>query len=137
MSLLTHYEPKVFSTLLDEFFATERSPRQLSGSYPVVEVKEEKEHFVLTAEVPGLSKEDLSVEVKNGVLTLSGEKKYEKREKQEGYFYSERSYGRFERSFNLGENVSEEDVVAEYNNGLLKVALKKKQVKESRRIEVK
>lgn len=137
MSLLTRYEPRALSTWLDDFFTTGEATRELSGLYPVIEVREEKDHFALTAELPGMSKEDIAIEVKNGVLTISGEKKHERKEEKEGYFYSERAYGRFERSFNLGDNVSEEEVNAEYKDGVLRVTLKKNKAREPRRISVK
>ncbi|OGS33813.1 MAG: hypothetical protein A2293_12140 [Elusimicrobia bacterium RIFOXYB2_FULL_49_7] len=138
MSLLTRYEPQVLSGWLDDFLAKEGwiEPRTLAGTYPVVEVHEEKDHFKLIAEVPGVAKEDLKVSVKNGVLTLSGEKKLEKKEERKGYFYSERSYGRFERTFNLGENISEENVEASFKNGLLEVQLRKNEEKQSREVVI-
>ena len=137
MSLLTTYEPKTISNWFDELFTSNLEPRSLAGVYPPVEVKEEGERFVLTAEMPGLLKDDITIEVKNGVLTLSGEKKHEHSEKKEGYFYSERSYGKFSRSFNLGDNVSEDGVDAEYKEGVLKVSLKKNKEKDARRITIK
>jgi HSP20 family protein len=137
MSLLTTYEPKTISNWFDELFTSNLEPRSLAGVYPPIEVKEEGDRFVLTAEMPGLSKDDIAIDVKNGVLTISGEKKNEQVEKSEGYFYSERSYGKFSRSFNLGENVSEDGVDAEYKEGVLKVYLKKNKEKEARRIAIK
>ncbi len=136
MSLLTHYEPKTLTNWFDDLFQSDFSPRALSGVYPPIEVREEKERFVLTAEMPGLNKEDIAVEVKNGVLTISGEKRHEQNEKKEGYYYSERSYGKFSRSFNLGENVSEEGVEAEYKEGILTVRLAKNKEKESKKISI-
>lgn len=102
-----------------------------------MEVREEKDHFELTAEVPGLAREDISVTVENGVLALNGEKKHEKKEEKKGTMYSERSYGRFERSFSLGESVSPESVEAEYRNGVLRVRLKKSPKAEPKQIQVK
>jgi HSP20 family protein len=139
MSLLTKYEPQALSNWIDDFFGSEGwfEPRAITGTYPAVEVREEKDHFELTAEVPGLTREDISVTVENGVLTLSGEKKHEKEEEKKGYRYSERNYGRFERSFSLGDNVSPENVEAEYKNGVLRVRLKKNPKAEPKQIQVK
>ena len=139
MSLLTRYEPRPLSTWLDDVFADDFwfSPRALNGNYPAVEVREEDDHFRLTAEMPGLTKNDVRVAVKNGVLTLSGEKKHEKKEEKKGYYYSERSYGGFERSFNLGDNVSEENVEASFKDGVLEIRLKKIEEKKPKEIEVK
>lgn len=139
MSLLTRWEPKTLSNWFEDFFNEDWrfEPRALTTTYPAVEVKEEKEHYLMSAELPGLSKEEINVEVKNGVLTISGEKKHEKKEEKKGYFYSERGYGRFERSFNLGENVSEGNVEAAYRNGVLEIRLKKIKEKEPKQITVK
>ena len=139
MSLLTRYEPRTLSTWLDDVFTDDFwfAPRALNGNYPAVEVREEDDHFRLTAEMPGLTKNDVHVSVKNGVLTLSGEKKHEKKEEKKGYYYSERSYGAFERSFNLGENVSEENVDASFKDGVLEIRLKKIEEKRPKEIEVK
>jgi HSP20 family protein len=136
MSLLTTYEPKTISNWFDDLFATSVEPRSLAGVYPPVEVREDGDKFVLTAEMPGLTKDNISIEVKNGVLTISGEKKHEHSDKKEGYFYSERSYGKFSRAFNLGENVSEDGVEAEYKEGVLLVTLKKNKEKEAKRISI-
>jgi HSP20 family protein len=137
MSILTKYEPKTLSSWIDDFYGDFYSPRALSGGYPAVEVKEEKDHYVLTAEMPGLNREDINVVVKNGTLTLSGEKKHEKKEENEGYFYSERSYGRFERSFNLGEKIDENDVEASYKDGVLHITLKKSQEAKPKTVTIK
>ncbi|MBL8026479.1 MAG: Hsp20/alpha crystallin family protein [Fibrobacteres bacterium] len=136
MSLLTTYEPKTLSNWLDDMFTSNLETRSLSSVYPQVEVKEEKDRFVLTAEMPGLNKDDIAVDVKNGVLTLSGEKKHEHADKREGYFYSERSYGKFSRSFNLSDSVSEDGVEAEYKDGVLTVVLKKNKEREAKRIAI-
>lgn len=137
MSLLTRYEAKPLSWL-DNVFADDfwSAPRALSGNYPAVEVREENDHFRLTAELPGMDKGDIHVAVKNGVLTLSGEKKHETKEEKKGYYYSERSYGSFERSFNLGEGVSEENVEASFKDGVLEVKLRKVEEKKPREIQV-
>ena len=158
MSQLTLYEPRAIapifeevlepgpiSRLMDEAFSPfslsrleeEFFPRALSEIYPTVEVKEEKDHFMVTAEVPGMTKDDLKVEVKSGVLTISGEKKHEKKEKKEGYFYSERSYGSFSRSFRLSENISDKGMETSFKNGVLHVSLKKAKGKDPKRRECK
>lgn len=124
MSLLTQYEPKSW---FDDFFTTPKA-------YPPIEIKEEKDYFELTAEIPKMKKEDISVEVKNGVLSISGEKK--QAEHKEGYFYSEQSYGKFERSFNLGDNINSENIEAEVKDGTLYIKLFKS-VKDSQKIKIK
>jgi HSP20 family protein len=131
------FEPFSFGWLEDELFGADFYPRALTGSYPNIEVKEEKDHLLVTAELPGMTKDDIAVEVKNGVLTLSGEKKHERKEKREGYLYSERSYGSFRRSFRLADNVSEKDVNVSFKDGVMHISLKLERGKEPKRISVK
>ena len=106
--------------------------------FPVVDVRESTDELVLQAELPGLHSEDVSVSVENGVLTISGEKKQEIEEGQEGSEYRliERRYGRFERSFTLPRSVDAGKVEAEFANGVLSVTLPKAEAAKPRRIEV-
>ncbi|MFP4521351.1 MAG: Hsp20/alpha crystallin family protein [Fibrobacterota bacterium] len=136
MSNLMHYEPAKLSNWFEDFFDG-GFRRELSSNYPSVEVREEKDHFELNAELPGVSKEDIDLELKNGVLTIRGEKKNEKKEEKDGYYYNERSYGTFERSFNIGENISDKDIEASFNDGILRVRLQKKEELKPRRISIK
>mgnify|MGYP003574685284 FL=1 len=139
MSLLTTYKPANLTTWFDDFFSDNAwfAPRAITGTYPPVEVKEEKDHYRLLAELPGLSKDEIKVEVNKGVLTISGEKKHEEKKEKESYYYNERSYGAFERSFNLGENVSNDSVEASFKDGILEVRLTKNPEKAPRQITVK
>ena len=105
---------------------------------PRVDIVELENAYKLTADVPGLSKEDVKVSVENGVLSISGEKKAEKHEKKDkGWHYYERSYGSFSRSFNLPEHVDSENIHASYRNGVLELTLAKREVAKSKAIEVK
>jgi HSP20 family protein len=94
-----------------------------SAWYPVVDVRESEDELTLQAELPGLTAEDVSVGVENGVLSISGEKKQELEEGKDGsdYHLVERSYGRFERSFTLPRSVDAGKVKAEFANGVLTV----------------
>ncbi|OGK04584.1 MAG: hypothetical protein A2487_21270, partial [Candidatus Raymondbacteria bacterium RifOxyC12_full_50_8] len=134
MALLTRYEPKTLTNWFNDFWSDEfwSRPRDLSSTFPSVEVREEKDHFRLLAEMPGLAKEDVKIEVNDGVLTLKGEKKHEKHEQEKGYYYSERSYGSFERSFNLGAHVDENDIKASFKEGVLELKIKKTEKPEAR-----
>ena len=130
--------------LWDEMFniRNELGRRVANGAsstwYPVVDVREDKDELSLQAELPGLRSEDVRVNVENGVLTISGEKKQEIEECQEGsdYHLVERRYGRFERSFTLPRSVDAEKVKAEFANGVLTVTLPKAEAAKPRRIEV-
>jgi len=91
---------------------------------PQVEMKQRGDRLVIRADVPGVKKEDLRVEVENGVLTLCGERNEEKSEEREGFYRSERSYGEFYRAIPLPEGVDEENVEATYRDGVLEVSFR-------------
>jgi HSP20 family protein len=97
---------------------------------PAIEMKQEKGTLRVTAELPGLAKEDVKVTVTGDVLAIEGERKKEKEEKREGYFHSERSYGRFYRSIPLPEGASLEKAAANFNNGVLEVTVPIPEVRE-------
>jgi HSP20 family protein len=90
---------------------------------PTVEVKEKEGKLLVSAELPGLKKEDVKVEVTPEALVLEGERKHEKEEKKEGYYHSERSYGRFYRSIPLPEGAELDKAAAEFTNGVLEVSI--------------
>jgi len=95
------------------------------------------DEYVINAEIPGLSKEEIKIDVKDGSLTISGEKKYEDKNEDENYIRVERRYGKFERRFNLPENVNAESVSASFKNGVLQVTLPKKEEAKPKRIDIK
>lgn len=108
-----------------------------AGFQPAVDIFEEEGAIVMKAEVPGMKAEDLHVNVENGVLTLSGERKLENEEQREGYHRIERSYGSFTRSFVLPKTVDGESIDASLDGGLLTLRLPKREAAQPRRIEVK
>ncbi|HKE57989.1 MAG TPA: Hsp20/alpha crystallin family protein [Pyrinomonadaceae bacterium] len=104
---------------------------------PSVDIYENKDQIVLEAELPGMKQEDFDLSVENNVITLKGERRFEKTDDTDNYHRVERSYGSFTRSFTLPQSVSGEGATAEYNNGVLRVTLPKREETKSRRIEVK
>ena len=96
---------------------------------PAVEVKQLEGKFLITAELPGLKKEEVKVKVTEEALVLEGERKLEKEEERKGYFHSERSYGRFYREIPLPEGALVEKVTAEFVNGVLEVSVPVAEVK--------
>jgi HSP20 family protein len=104
---------------------------------PAVELIEEDEEFVLTAELPGMSKDDVSVSVDDNVLTLKGEKKIEREESHDRAHIREREYGAFERSFTLPRNVVPGKIRADFRDGLMLIHLPKGEEAKSRKIEIK
>lgn len=104
---------------------------------PKIEVLRHNEELTVRAELPGLKKEDIKVELTEEALTLSGERKEEKEEKREGYYRSERSYGSFYRRIPLPEGVHTDKVTATFNNGMLEVVLQVPKVElQTRRVEI-
>ncbi|MBN1561944.1 Hsp20/alpha crystallin family protein [candidate division KSB1 bacterium] len=103
---------------------------------PRVDVKETKDAYEVLADLPGMEKKDINISLHDNVLTVSGERKYEKSEDKNSHF-QERVYGNFSRSFRLPYQVDHKDVHAEYKNGVLKVVLQKSPEAKPREIEIK
>ncbi len=103
------------------------------GWAPALEVKHTDGMFAVTAELPGIKKEDLKVETAGNVLTIEGERKHEKKEERPGFFRSERSYGKFYRSIPLPEGAKAEQAKAELTNGILEVLIPVPEMKPARR----
>jgi len=90
---------------------------------PRVDIQQRKGQLVVRADLPGLSKDDIKVEIKEDVLSIQGERKQEKKEEREGYFYNECSYGSFYRAVPLPEGVDASKATAEFQNGVLEIAM--------------
>ncbi|HVF51359.1 MAG TPA: Hsp20/alpha crystallin family protein, partial [Pyrinomonadaceae bacterium] len=103
---------------------------------PSVDIFENKDQIVLEAELPGMNREDFELTIENSVLTLRGERRFEKKEETDNYHRVERAYGTFSRSFTLPQTVSGEGATAEYKNGVLRVTLHKREEVKARRIEI-
>lgn len=102
---------------------------------PVVDIEETEDAFSVKAELPGVEKEDVSINIDKGVLTIKGEKKTETEDKKRHRV--ECSYGSFVRSFTLPQSIKVDDVEAEYNNGILNLTIPKSEEAKPREIEVK
>src|SRR5688572_3273643 len=104
---------------------------------PTVDITEDSQEFLIKAEIPEVDRNDVKVTVENSVLTIQGQRKQVKEEKDRRFHRVERSYGTFVRSFALPENVAEENLRAEFKDGLLLVHLPKSEKAKPRAIEVK
>jgi HSP20 family protein len=104
---------------------------------PSVDIYENKDQIVLEAELPGMKREDFELTIENNVITLRGERKFEKKEETDNYHRVERAYGAFSRSFTLPQTVTAENATADFKNGVLRVALPKREEVKARRIEIK
>jgi len=147
MTVLTRWEPfREFTTLQD------RMNRLFRDSYgdggrdeslatssfaPAVDVYEDEHNVTLKIEVPGIDEKDIDVRLENNTLTVHGERKIEKEEKEENYRRVERQYGSFTRTFNLPVTVDADNVSATYDKGVLKIALPKKAEAKPKQIKVK
>jgi HSP20 family protein len=124
--------------LFNSFFDT---PTTGNGSaarrwLPAMDVVETDDHFVLTADLPGLSEEDVNIEIEENVLTVSGERKAQHEEKREGFVRVERSYGSFRRSLTLPEGVDAEAVSANFDKGVLEIRIPKPEQRMPRKVEI-
>jgi HSP20 family protein len=106
------------------------------GWTPSVEVADTESSIDVTAELPGVSKEDVDVDLENNVLTIRGEKKQQKEEKEKEHYLFERYYGSFQRSFSLPAPVDESSVKAEFRNGVLKIHLDKAALSKGTKITI-
>ena len=122
--------------LFDEFFGERRQELAEGTWLPSVDVSETGEEIVVRAELPGLSKDDVELNLQDNVLTLKGEKKQENKEEKEDYHRVERSYGSFSRSFTLPAGVDPENVQASFKDGVLVIALPKVEEAKQKKIEI-
>jgi HSP20 family protein len=103
---------------------------------PAMDLVETDDHFVLKADLPGLSEDDVHIDVEDNILTVSGERKAEHEDKREGYVRVERSYGSFRRSLTLPEGVEPEAVSASFDRGVLEVRIPKPEERKPRRVAI-
>ena len=117
----------------------ERSPEEYlvsSGFAPPVDVYEDEHNITLKIEVPGIDEKDIDVRMENSVLTVHGERNFEKEEKEENFHRVERQYGSFTRSFTLPSTVDPDQVRANYDKGILRISLAKKAEAKPKQIKV-
>jgi HSP20 family protein len=103
---------------------------------PAMDLVETDEHFVLKADLPGLTEEDVNVELEDNVLTVSGERKAEHEDRREGYYRVERASGQFARSLTLPEGVNADAVEASFDKGVLEVRIPKPEERKPRRVSI-
>src|SRR5580700_9542427 len=146
MTLITRYDPfREFISLQDRMNRLFRDPRGAEGQdesltspafAPPVDVYEDDHNLTLKLEVPGIDEKDIDVRIENNTLTVHGERKFEKEEKEENFRRVERQYGSFTRSFSLPQTVDTEKVSATYDKGVLKITLPKKAEAKPKQIKV-
>ena len=146
MTLITRWDPfREFVSLQDRMNRLFRDPRGPEGQdesltstafAPPVDVYEDEHSIMLKIEVPGIDEKDIDVRIENNTLTVHGERKFEKEEKEENYRRVERQYGSFTRTFSLPSTVNHDNVQADYDKGVLKIKLAKKAEAKPKQIKV-
>ena len=104
---------------------------------PSMDLTETETHYVLKADLPGVSEEDVSIELDDNVLTVSGERKAEHEDKKEGYHRVERSFGQFRRSLTLPDGVDADSIAATFDKGVLEIRVPKPEERKPRRVAIK
>ncbi len=128
--------PRRFSDILDDFF-NDVVTTQRESFVPRLDISENDDQFEINVELPGMDKDDIDVSLNNNQLTVSGQRKWENEDKDKTYHRIETSYGEFSRTFTLPDNVDEESINAEYDNGVLNITINKAEDKVSKKIDIK
>jgi HSP20 family protein len=122
--------------LWDSFSGRTRKRLEEEEWLPVLDVSETKDEYVVKAEIPGIDAKDIDISLSDGMLTIRGEKKQEKEQKEENYHLVERSYGAFTRSIQLGGEVQADKIKAECKNGILKIVLPKSEKAKQKEVKI-
>jgi HSP20 family protein len=138
MTMITRIDPfRELADLFENFGAPSGKAQLAEGSFlPAVDIYEDEQNLVLKLEVPGVNEEDLHVSLENNMLTVSGERNFEKEEKEENFHRVERRYGSFTRTFRLPSTVDSEKTDAGYDKGILKITLAKRAEAKPKQIKV-
>ncbi len=124
-----------FDRLFDTFF--HNLEEEETAFSPAVDIEEHEKEFVINAELPGMKKEDIKINVKDNVLSISGEKTQEHKTEDKNYHRTERVFGAFQRTFRLPEYADQENVSAEYHEGILQVTIPKLKESLAKQVEIK
>lgn len=123
-----HFFPKVSSFFKDD---------EMGGFNPAVNTREGEYAYHVEVDLPGVKKEDIKVDIIGNTLTISGERKTKSEVKEKDYYKCESSYGKFQRSFTLPDNIDKENLDASSEDGVLEITIPKSKVTETKKIEVK
>src|SRR5690348_18205487 len=143
MRILSRFEPRGASTLQDqinrvfnEVLERTRDESNLTTWAPAVDIFETEHELVVKADLPDIDPKDLDIRVENNILTIRGERKFEKKVDQDNYLRVERAYGSFARSFSLANTVNSEAIKADYQNGVLTLTIPKREEAKPKQIKV-
>jgi HSP20 family protein len=135
MALVVNPQPfsRDVDRLFDAFFGGERESRRW---VPQMDLVEAEDHFLLKADLPGLAEDDVSIEVQDGTLTISGERKAEHESSERGWYRIERSFGSFSRSLTLPDRADADAIAANFDRGVLEVRIPKPEERKPRRVQI-
>ena len=144
MRTLTRWEPfrgasslqDQVSRLFSDVFERKTEESSLTAWAPSVDIYETEHELVVKADLPEVDPKDLDIRVENNILTIRGERKFEKKVNEENYLRVERAYGSFARSFTLANTVNSEAIKADYQNGVLRLSIPKKEEARPKQIKV-
>jgi HSP20 family protein len=136
--MITRIDPfRELATFFENFTEPNGKDQLTAGTFmPAADVYEDEHNVILKLEIPGVNEEDLKVSVENNILTIQGERKFEKEEKEENFHRIERRYGSFTRTFRLPNTVDSDRVEAGYDKGILKITLAKRAEAKPKQIKV-
>ncbi len=123
--------------LMNGFFSDRLEDTELTNWTPAIDIAEDNDAFVVIADLPGLTKKDISINIKENMLTINGERKIEEKDENKNYCRSERRYGSFKRSFQLTDQVIADKITASFKNGVLTVTVPKAEEIKPKEIEIK
>jgi HSP20 family protein len=134
---LIRWEPARELRLLSSLFDTPTFPQSTQRRWiPAIDLVETESDFVLRADLPGLSEDDVNIELEDNVLTVSGERKSEHEESKQGYYRVERSSGSFRRTLTLPEGVDADSVKATFDRGVLEIRVPKPEQRKPRKVQI-
>ena len=138
MTMITRIDPfRELASFFENFTEPGGKDQLSAGTFvPPVDVYEDEHNLVVKLEIPGVNENDLDVQVENNTLTVKGERKFEKEEKEENFHRIERRYGSFVRTFRLPNTIDTDKVEAHYDKGILKVSLAKREEAKPKQIKV-
>lgn len=125
-----------FNRAFGSLSGREREEETLGAWMPPVDITEDKDRILLTAELPGFKEDQVDIQMEGNVLTIRGERKFEEEKEGRNFHRVERSYGHFVRSFTLPNNVDRENIRAKFNNGLLEIEMPKREDARPRQIKI-
>jgi len=141
MALIKYNQPstdllsRTFNDIIDEFF-NDTSEYRSNGFVPSVDISETEKQFEISAQLPGMEKDDINIDLENGRLTISGERELKKEKDGKNYHRVETQFGKFSRSFYLPDSVDEDTIKANYKDGVLNITIDKNEEKVKKQIKV-